>query len=271
MSIDRSIDPRSVDPIIVGTSETAGGRMPPRHLVISADGHAGPPAEVYRDYLDPGFRERFDEHQQELSELRAAMGRDRTAAFRAEWEEETDGDGGLDRRVRLRHPQRHPRRRGRGRRGAVPRRRRARHRPHRRPRRSAPAWPATTATPRQAVAGSRAHNRWLADFVAQEPHRRIGVAVIPAIIPDMDTVLDLVPRGQGARALRASSSPPAGSTGPAYHDPHLRTAVGADRGARPGAAHALRCRADRHRAGTGHAADLRLARPAGGPPVRWPC
>ena len=25
-----------------------------RYVVISADGHAGPPASVYRDYLDPG-------------------------------------------------------------------------------------------------------------------------------------------------------------------------------------------------------------------------
>ena len=46
------------------------------YLVISADGHAGPPAQVYRDYLDPGLRARFDEHQQEMAELREAMGRD---------------------------------------------------------------------------------------------------------------------------------------------------------------------------------------------------
>ena len=65
-----------------------------RYVVISADGHAGPPAEVYRDYLDPGFRDRFDEHQQMMAELRAAMGRD-GSAFQAEWEEETGGDGGL--------------------------------------------------------------------------------------------------------------------------------------------------------------------------------
>ena len=45
-----------------------------RYVVISADGHAGPPASVYRDYLDPGFRDRFDEHQRMMTELRAAMG-----------------------------------------------------------------------------------------------------------------------------------------------------------------------------------------------------
>ena len=27
--------------------------MPSNYLVVSSDGHAGPPAQVYRDYLDP--------------------------------------------------------------------------------------------------------------------------------------------------------------------------------------------------------------------------
>ena len=31
-----------------------------RYLVISSDGHAGPRPEVYRDYLDPAYREEFD-------------------------------------------------------------------------------------------------------------------------------------------------------------------------------------------------------------------
>ena len=38
-----------------------------KYLVISSDGHAGPPAAVYREYLDPEFREAFDRHQEELS------------------------------------------------------------------------------------------------------------------------------------------------------------------------------------------------------------
>ena len=33
-----------------------------RFLVISSDGHAGPRPEVYRDYLDPQYRDKFDEH-----------------------------------------------------------------------------------------------------------------------------------------------------------------------------------------------------------------
>ncbi|MBK7949970.1 MAG: hypothetical protein IPK00_14755 [Deltaproteobacteria bacterium] len=32
-----------------------------RHLVVSSDCHAGLPPERYRDYLDPKYRERFDQ------------------------------------------------------------------------------------------------------------------------------------------------------------------------------------------------------------------
>ena len=31
-----------------------------RYMVISSDGHAGPHAAEYRDYVDPEFREVFD-------------------------------------------------------------------------------------------------------------------------------------------------------------------------------------------------------------------
>ena len=31
-----------------------------RYLVISSDGHAGPHASKYREYVDPEFREMFD-------------------------------------------------------------------------------------------------------------------------------------------------------------------------------------------------------------------
>ena len=66
--------------------------MDDRYLLISADGHAGPPAEVYRDHLDPAYRDAFDEHQAQLTALREAMLQD--TAFREEWERRT-GDGGL--------------------------------------------------------------------------------------------------------------------------------------------------------------------------------
>ena len=44
-----------------------------RYLVISSDGHAGPRPEVYREYLDPQYREAFDlQHQARLSALENA-------------------------------------------------------------------------------------------------------------------------------------------------------------------------------------------------------
>ena len=44
-----------------------------RHLVISSDGHAGPRPEVYRDYLDPKYRDAFDvQHAARLEGLAEA-------------------------------------------------------------------------------------------------------------------------------------------------------------------------------------------------------
>ncbi len=63
-----------------------------RYLLISSDGHAGPPAELYRDYLDPKYRQQFDEHQAEMSALRELASNN--DEFRKEWEAKT-GDGGL--------------------------------------------------------------------------------------------------------------------------------------------------------------------------------
>ncbi len=187
-----------------------------KYVVISADGHAGPPSSVYRDYLDPAFRERFDEHQRMMVELREAMGRD-DSAFRAEWEEETDGDGGLtaafdsDTRAAILDVEGVAAEvlfpdadvLGTGRIASSP---------------FGTGLGGDNSDPDQAVAGSRAHNRWLGDFVAQDPARHIGVAIIPAIIPDMDTVLDLV---REAKDLGHSGIliPTRWFDRPAYHDP----------------------------------------------------
>jgi hypothetical protein len=71
--------------------------MTDRYTVISADGHAGPPASVYRDYLDPGFRDRFDDHQRAAEEPRASFPSeylDRNCYFGAS----TPGQDDIDRR-----------------------------------------------------------------------------------------------------------------------------------------------------------------------------
>ena len=103
----------------------------------------------------------------------------RCARWRRHNERVREGVGGGDRRrraarrLRLRRPQRGARQRGRGRRGDVPRRRRARHGPvASSPFGSGSAVARATATPELVMAGARAHNRWLADFCAEEPERR---------------------------------------------------------------------------------------------------
>ena len=43
------------------------------YVIISADCHAGPESPVYRDYLDPQYRERFDDELKEREALIAQM------------------------------------------------------------------------------------------------------------------------------------------------------------------------------------------------------
>src|SRR5688500_15486501 len=68
-----------------------------RYLLISSDGHAGPPARVYREYLDPPYRERFDDHQKAMEEMRrgSPFAGGNRSEFRKEWDLATDGDGGI--------------------------------------------------------------------------------------------------------------------------------------------------------------------------------
>ena len=188
-----------------------------RYLVVSADGHAGPPAEQYRDYLDERFRDEFDEHQRSLAELRelqrAARDNDE---FRRSWEEETGGDGGLtaayDSDVRNRvldqegvaaevlFPDADVL--GTGRIAASPFG-------------SGLAGGAGQA-PDKALAGARAHNRWLADFVRQSPERRIGIALVP-ILHDIDAAVDEI-RAAHDMGLRGIMIPTRWFDAPAYHD-----------------------------------------------------
>ena len=48
------------------------------YVIISADCHAGAESPVYRDYLDPQYRERFDD---ELKEREALIAQMRTTSF----------------------------------------------------------------------------------------------------------------------------------------------------------------------------------------------
>ena len=144
------------------------------YLVISADGHAGPPAEVYRDYLDPALRVAFDEHQEA-----ASAGRQVNVDFVEEWDEETGDhemkaaydpaarDAILDTEgvaAEVLFPDADVL--GTGRLASSPF--------------GSGLGAETGADPVTVRAGARAHNRWLADFCATNPHRRIGIGVVPS-------------------------------------------------------------------------------------------
>ena len=71
--------------------------MSDKYLVISSDCHAGLPAEQYREYVDPNFRDTYDEWisaAQAFSAARMAPSEDREK-WVAEWREEIEEHGGM--------------------------------------------------------------------------------------------------------------------------------------------------------------------------------
>ena len=186
-----------------------------RYLLVSADGHAGPPAALYRSYLEPAYRDRFDAHQAEIEALRA-LTNTTDAGFAARFEAES-GDGGLlaayDSAARVEKLD------GEGvavevlfpdadvlGTGRVA---------------SSPFGSGLSSgrdnEPELVLAGARAHNRWLADFCAEEPDRRVGVAVVPITV-DVDLAVAEI-RAVRELGLRAVMIPTRWFDAPAYHDP----------------------------------------------------
>ena len=148
-----------------------------RYLVISSDGHAGLPPERYRDYLESKYHAEFDERvQREIlareehekrfllddfnTKWRARVGEGLAGAWDPEIRNRVlDGDGVA---AEVLFPD-----------GITER--------------NAPPFGADVGlrpfgiAPELQWAGARAHNRWLADFCSDDPLRRIGLAVIPAL------------------------------------------------------------------------------------------
>lgn len=189
--------------------------MEDRYLLVSSDGHAGPPAALYRHYLDPAYRERFDAHQAELEALRE-MTRTTDKGFGESWEAQT-GDGGLsaaydsDRRcaeldregvaVEVLFPDADVL--GTGRVASSPF--------------GSGLASGRDTEPELVMAGARAHNRWLADFCAVAPDRRIGAAVVPITVDVDQAVAEIrAVRGLG---LTGVMIPTRWFDAPAYHDP----------------------------------------------------
>jgi predicted TIM-barrel fold metal-dependent hydrolase len=134
-----------------------------RYIVISADGHAGAPVHGYRDYLEQRWLEEFDEwatsYRNPFEDLLGETASRNWDSDRRTSEIEADGVV-----AEVLFP------------NTVP-----------------PFFPSGLLTTRQPVdrddyehrmAGLRAHNRWLADFCAEAPGRRAGIAQI--FLTDVD-------------------------------------------------------------------------------------
>ncbi len=152
-----------------------------RYTLVSTDGHAGPPSQVYRDYLEESFRVRFDEHQAMMAAMRLqAFGGQQ--GDRDEFKEKYDAEtGDAELRVAFDSDRRNAALDaegivaevlfpdadvlGAGRSASSPF--------------GVGLGSANGAEPDALWAGARAHNRWLADFVKESPKRRVGVAVVP--------------------------------------------------------------------------------------------
>jgi len=158
-----------------------------RYLVISSDGHAGLPPERYRDYLETKYHAIFDEtvpleiaareaHEKEFlisdfnTKWRAQVGDGLEGAWDGSKRNQVlDADGVA---AEVLFPD------GITERNAPPFGADIGLKPNRE--RAELQW-----------AGARAHNRWMAEFCRDDPHRRIGLAVIPALYDVDETMKEI--------------------------------------------------------------------------------
>lgn len=155
-----------------------------RYLVVSSDGHVGLPPERYRDYLESKHHAEFDERvQREIKHREEHEKLFLIDDFNTKWRARVgDGlEGAWDPAIRNRvldadgvvaevlFPD-----------GITER--------------NAPPFGADVGLrpfgvdPELQWAGARAHNRWLAEFCSDDPLRRLGLAVLPALY-DIETNL----------------------------------------------------------------------------------
>lgn len=159
-----------------------------RYLVVSSDGHAGLPPERYRDYLESKYHKLFDENV--AIEIKAREQHEKEfliSDFNDKWRAKVgDGlQGAWDGTIRNRILD------GDGVAAEVLF-------PDGITERNAPPFGAdiglrpTAEGAELQWAGARAHNRWMADFCKDDPHRRIGLAVIPALYDIDETIKEII-------------------------------------------------------------------------------
>lgn len=155
-----------------------------RYLIISADGHAGLPPERYRDYLERKYHDAFDKALPVQIEMtRQAEEKFLVKEFNEQWRRgiERELQGAWDSEIRNEVID------GDGVAAEVLF-------PDGITERNAPPFGAGISLkpwgvePELQWAGARAHNRWLAEFCAAQPLRRIGIAVVP-LVYDIDEAL----------------------------------------------------------------------------------
>ncbi len=184
-----------------------------RYLVISSDCHAGLPPEQYRDYLDPEFREIFDQALPlQLEATREAAKKFLVDDINAEWRQgiETELTGAWDHDERIKVLD------GDGIAGEVIF-------PDGITEMNMPPFGAGLSLPTEGItadlqwAGARSHNRWLAELCQMAPERRAGIAIVP-ILWDVDTAVAEA-RWAKANGLKGVMLPPLWGSFPSYQDP----------------------------------------------------
>ena len=183
------------------------------YMLISADCHAGLPPERYREYVDPKYREAFDVAlpiQRRM--MQAAMSRFLVDDFAEEWKQGVVADGirgawDSDERNRQLDAD--------GIAGEIIF-------PDGVTEMNAPPFGAgfslpTDVDPELQWAGARAHNRWLAEFCAEAPERRAGLAIVP-ILYDIDAAVAEIREARHS-GLRGIIIPPMFGTFEPYHSP----------------------------------------------------
>jgi predicted TIM-barrel fold metal-dependent hydrolase len=153
-----------------------------RYLLISTDGHAGLLPDKYRDYLDPQYRELFDEQiAAEIAERalreekfllkdynekwRAGNVGKLAAAWDSDLRNQVCDEDGVVTEVLF---------------------------PDGITERNAPPFGAGLSLkpwgvdPKLQWAGAQAHNRWMAEFCQMEPLRRIGLAIVPMLHDEVE-------------------------------------------------------------------------------------
>lgn len=184
-----------------------------RYLVISSDCHAGLPPEQYRDYLDPQYRETFDQVLPiQLRMTQEAAEKFLVAEINEQWRKghdaELSGAWDHDERIKVLDND------GIAAEVIYPDGITEMNMP---PFGAGLSLPTDDIVPDLQWAGARAHNRWLAELCQMAPERRAGVAIVP-LLWDVEMAVEEV-RWAKQNGLKAVLIPNLWGKFPSYQDP----------------------------------------------------